>query len=1154
MAEDAGSDYGAGDGIFIDTPVEAEIFFRLNDLYEDAQKGLKKAATYALGAVLDVDRRKELQSRMVSTILAGFDAGHDSFFKKTADAYRDTVANLKKELKESRVYNTSLNRLLDKVQKIRDWKTGNFVNASTLQPEYLKKALGKLGNIKYRGDLNQASTRSIIGEVAIWYEGIKNTLGEGRFDQHIADVMSAIAKEDGTLTLEELYDMSDIFDYFKKFTEDFGKVFRAGKYIDAKPIAQKHIETIDKNKNVRSGLLMQLTISKYADLFFDPASVVRRMDLYENGFFTETFNELRKGAVDSGVIEMRTRKEIDEFLENNKNWQRDADKATVDYLGISIPKRIALSLYMTLQRAQAVPGIVYSGFSFYSGKKENMVQIKAALPYVPGVSTYEMAEAKAKSLIASLKSQFSADDLSYLAKAQSAFEKCREMKKETDLRRSGYTNVESGFYYPIKRANVARSIDVSYMDESLSVNRQSFNKNTVKDAKGELLIEAVDLVVDRHIKGISLYKELSTAVDNFDVLFNLDISDTPNNPTTLKKAMANVWRDGQVYFQDLIESIGGRKKNSSEKVTGQFEQLLGKLRGGYAKFQLGANPKVLVTQLSSLIASTSLLDFSSVTQGILMKTFKEEVYKYCALAELRAYEQSAALAMGSTDKAMYETKKKLDVLGDMLMKPIGWVDGKVVQMLFNACQIQVQKDKGLAIGTHENKVAAGEMLENVILETQQNALATERSTAMRSKNEVLRTLTMFSADSMKNIGRFIDAACECAALKARLKNCSPEERADLEKRYVAAKKRLGKATAANIGTAIFMALIAQGFRFLYDRDDEDENIAQNMALDALGNLLGGLPVLKDLYALLAQGYDIDSYAYSAVNDLVTSVKDVCEESVAMFVEGKSRLPAALRKMTFSAGQVTGIPTRNIYNVVSGLTKRFAPTVYYRVFQSSFGTPKTSDISDAWKKNNESLANAATDRVMFSRGFSVSEEQTKILAAMVKAGGTLPSSTPDYITTGGMRSELSRKQKADFNAVYSEAADAVDDAIKRGKYADLTGEMKAGALSLTYRFYYQKAQAEALGAEGSRLYLIGSAVPIEELAKAAAVASSYAGSERKEKITAYVKRLNLTAVQKYMIMGYFGYKNKNGEQAVKLYISRMGLSKADKSRLLKYAGY
>lgn len=79
------------------------------------------------------------------------------------------------------------------------------------------------------------------------------------------------------------------------------------------------------------------------------------------------------------------------------------------------------------------------------------------------------------------------------------------------------------------------------------------------------------------------------------------------------------------------------------------------------------------------------------------------------------------------------------------------------------------KDYGLKIGTEENKVKAGELLKRVILETQQNSMATERSSAMRSGSEFMRTITMFSADSMKVIGRVVDSIGELSALKSKKK-------------------------------------------------------------------------------------------------------------------------------------------------------------------------------------------------------------------------------------------------------------------------------------------------------------------------------------------------------------------------------------------------
>ena len=47
---------------------------------------------------------------------------------------------------------------------------------------------------------------------------------------------------------------------------------------------------------------------------------------------------------------------------------------------------------------------------------------------------------------------------------------------------------------------------------------------------------------------------------------------------------------------------------------------------------------------------------------------------------------------------------------------------------------------------------------------------------------------------------------------------------------------------------------------------------------------------------------------------------------------------------------------------------------------------------------------------------------------------------------------------------------------------------------------------------------------------------------------------MTAAQKYMIMGYLGYSNKNGGGIVKAYINRLQLSKSEKETLYTMSGY
>lgn len=53
---------------------------------------------------------------------------------------------------------------------------------------------------------------------------------------------------------------------------------------------------------------------------------------------------------------------------------------------------------------------------------------------------------------------------------------------------------------------------------------------------------------------------------------------------------------------------------------------------------------------------------------------------------------------------------------------------------------------------------------------------------------------------------------------------------------------------------------------------------------------------------------------------------------------------------------------------------------------------------------------------------------------------------------------------------------------------------------------------------------------------------------------YINSLGLKVAQKYMIMGYLGYSNKNGQQQVKSYIQRLSLTKSEKEKLYEYSGY
>lgn len=60
--------------------------------------------------------------------------------------------------------------------------------------------------------------------------------------------------------------------------------------------------------------------------------------------------------------------------------------------------------------------------------------------------------------------------------------------------------------------------------------------------------------------------------------------------------------------------------------------------------------------------------------------------------------------------------------------------------------------------------------------------------------------------------------------------------------------------------------------------------------------------------------------------------------------------------------------------------------------------------------------------------------------------------------------------------------------------------------------------------------------------------------KKEKVIKYVKSLNLTATQKYMIMGLLGYKNANGKEQVQNLLKSKGYSGEELKEIMKICGY
>ncbi len=1066
--------------------------------------------------------------------------------------------------------------LTAQAQRMKDLKLGTFANATQYRSEVFKGSIEQLSNIQWRGNTYPTRIRKIFGDLTTWYTS-ENPLLKEQYSEEIAEAMREIASAEGVMSTDELRTASKIIDHFIHLVENYNKVWRDGKWEDALPIAKEYVAKLQaeaaRPQSIGERMLRSKWILKYNENFADPAELSRMMDGYEHGFFTEMHEQLRVASLNAQVAEMEIRTEYDAFLKKNKRYLKNAYDEDVEYRGNKISRITLISLYMTMKREQAKAGVAASGFK-YKDRKGTWHRVDALVRMDADVTEQDLIRATDEER-AVIERMLTDADKQYVAILEKVYNnQAKQLKAERDMQRLGFTNALEGYYYPIRRANVARSVDTSEMQAELDrVSRASFNKNTVKGAKQELVIESADIVFNRHLRGVCQYAYLSPTVEFYDKIYNLDTVEFANKPVSVATASEAVWENGNKYFKKLLADAQG----VSPAPEG-FSKVLGKTRGNYAKYQLGANPKVWVSQLSSFFAAYSQLDADCITRGWFVSS--RDIDAYSSLAKLRNYDNVAAEAQGVLDsraKVLSGAANATNKVGDVLMAPIGMVDRFVVTRLFGACQVQVEKNGGAKIGTDANKRAAASLLQTVIFETQQNSIATERSGAMRSQNEIARTVTMFSADSMKMMGRVIDGFGELFAISAKMKDATGDAKTALETRKKQVSKRAGKAVAALVVQAAFMAAIAQAFRWLYAKEKEEEPLVQTLALDTLGNMMGGLPIVRDVYSRMTDGYELDNYAYSAVNDLLNASVAVFDAVGDVFTDHSvTSIASSMKKLSYAAGQIKGIPTRNIYNAFYGLTKRFAPRAAYRIDDLFYEKNYRTDLYRALEDGDGDTASFMLGLLLDEQiEGGVSENTRTEMLTLLKGGySVLPRSVPTEYSYEGETFALDEEQQAAISAYYATLPSTLDALLARSEYQRLTAEQRAMAYDCVYDAYRELGISYATGANvAGNKALIASALGVETLALSQVVTSgirsdvgldgkAVAGSKRKKTVAA-INALNVPVEQKLLLICAKGYSLRDGDlkmtaatakKKLLRYILALKVSKAEKMALAEMCGF
>ena len=390
-----------------------------------------------------------------------------------------------------------------------------------------------------------------------------------------------------------------------------------------------------------------------------------------------------------------------------------------------------------------------------------------------------------------------------------------------------------------------------------------------------------------------------------------------------------------------------------------------------------------------------------------------------------------------------------------------------------------------------------------------------------------------------------------------------------------------KSLTALATSALFMAAIAQLFNWLYNKDkDDDETAAQQVLVDFAGNLLGGLPLVRDFYSRIAEGYSVDNYAYSALNDLLDSALGVIDTAGALIVgdETKSKMSARVKNFLYAVGQLTGIPTRNIYNVFYGLTKRISPTTAYQIDEAFYAKNYVTDFNKAIESDDTDMIAMLTSMIFGERmgNTTMSDAvRNKFVDLYSKGYSVLPRSIGDTITYGGVEIPLTEQEYSRFRSIYSQSMKDIEKMVNSGTFNVLSEEMQAKAIKQVYDAYYYDALSDLVGVDErttigelsewidmSKLSVVFTGLSDIESDKNANGAT-IAGSKKKNTVK-YLLGQNLSGGERLLILCYRGYSIQDGDykgytakrakRILLQYILKLNGTQAEKAALAEKCGF
>ena len=491
-----------------------------------------------------------------------------------------------------------------------------------------------------------------------------------------------------------------------------------------------------------------------------------------------------------------------------------------------------------------------------------------------------------------------------------------------------YINETSMTLYHTKQARVNNYIRLHVDKNTLaeqnegvktdrSVGSEGFMKNRQNSSKPLELVGLVKQAAE-NIENTAQFAGMAVPLRNAEKVLN-----SMQGGKTLYGQIERVWGwAGRKYMTKAMADLTGTKSGGEV-----FDHLSSVLRGNAAAAVLTGNLNVTLLQAASLPTAAAELGWNAVGQSAIQfvknasgkerKAVEQRAYRFgdtllpTRMRGSRRGELSTAAkdqgvfstlhdaARNSGNKALRGVTRAVDAVADKAAGSIGWMDEVTVAALFHGSEQYVQKNlaeydltevdlptKTQEDGSKAYQNAVVSKFQRVVERTQPNYTAMQRTGIQRSKNQMLKTISMFSTQRQQNAQIVVSAVEDLAAQAERYRtDGSAENKAELKK---ALQRTMDMASSQIVQTAVIAGLgLAVKFVLHKWGDLQDEN--GDMTLWSVGsnflyqffnsgvsNYTGGSE-LWTARKIILSGKSFGSYdsismtGFSAVNDVVKTI-------------------------------------------------------------------------------------------------------------------------------------------------------------------------------------------------------------------------------------------------------------------------------------------